>query len=114
VVTLDREFQAEDSTKAKKGVYLSEGRGRFETIIKINPRQVRVVLMQGMKRQVRRVLAALGYKVKRLQRVRIGPLTDRALPSGKARFLSKKEVELLTKRRPTRRLAPVKKPPGEG
>ena len=31
VVTLDREFQAEDSLKAKKGVYLSEGRGRFET-----------------------------------------------------------------------------------
>jgi 23S rRNA pseudouridine2605 synthase len=105
VVTLDREFQAEDFAKAKKGVYLSEGRGRFETIIKINPRQVRVILTQGIKRQVRRVLAALGYKVKRLQRVRIGPLTDRALPSGKARFLSKSEVELLTKRRPTKKPA---------
>ena len=82
VVTLDREFEAEDSLKTKKGVYLSEGRARFEAIIKINPRQVRVVLTQGIKRQVRRVFAALGYKVKRLQRVRIGPLTDRRAAVG--------------------------------
>ena len=100
LVTLDREFQAEDSAKTKKGVYLSEGRARFDSIAKINPRQVRVVLTQGLKRQVRRVFAALGYKVKRLQRVRIGPLTDEGLRSGEVRLLSKKEIDALTKRRP--------------
>jgi 23S rRNA pseudouridine2605 synthase len=99
LVTLDREFQTEDAPKAKKGVYLSEGRARFDAIIKVNVQQVRVVLTQGLKRQVRRVLAALGYKVRRLQRVRIGPLTDRGLRSGAVRLLSKKEVDLLTKRR---------------
>jgi 23S rRNA pseudouridine2605 synthase len=98
LVTLDREFQPEDSVKTKKGVYLAEGRARFDSIAKVNPRQVRVVLTQGMKRQVRRVLAALGYKVKRLQRVRIGPLTDQGLRSGAVRLLSKTEVGLLTKR----------------
>jgi 23S rRNA pseudouridine2605 synthase len=98
LVTLDREFQAEDTPKTKKGVYLSEGRARFDSIVKINPRQVRVVLTQGLKRQVRRVFAALGYKVKRLQRVRIGPLTDEGLRSGEVRLLSKKEVDSLTKR----------------
>ncbi len=71
-----------DSPKTKKGVYLSEGRARFDSIVKINPRQVRVVLTQGLKRQVRRVFAALGYKVKRLQRVRIGPLTDEGASVG--------------------------------
>jgi 23S rRNA pseudouridine2605 synthase len=98
LVTLDREFQLEDSAKTKKGVYLAEGRARFDSITKVNPRQVRVVLTQGMKRQVRRVLAALGYKVKRLQRVRIGPLTDQGLRSGAVRLLSKTEVEFLAKR----------------
>jgi 23S rRNA pseudouridine2605 synthase len=98
LVTLDREFQTEDSSKTKRGVYLSEGRARFDAIVKVNPRQVRVVLTQGLKRQVRRVLAALGYKVKRLQRVRIGPLTDRGLRPGKVRLLSKNEVDLLTRR----------------
>ena len=99
LVTIDREIQAEDSAKTKKGVYLAEGRARFEAIAKVNPRQVRVVLTQGIKRQVRRVFAALGYKVKRLQRVRIGPLTDLGLRSGQVRFLSRQEVDSLTKPR---------------
>jgi 23S rRNA pseudouridine2605 synthase len=107
LVTLDREFQTEDSPKTKKGVYLSEGRARFDSIVKVNPRQVRVVLTQGTKRQVRRLFAALGYKVKRLQRVRIGPITDRGLRSGEMRLLNQKEVDLLTKRRATSRNLPA-------
>jgi 23S rRNA pseudouridine2605 synthase len=99
LVTLDREYQTEDSPKTKKGVFLSDGRARFDAVVKINPRQVRVVLTQGLKRQVRRVFAALGYKVKRLLRVRIGSLTDRGLPSGSVRLLSKREVDLLMKRK---------------
>jgi 23S rRNA pseudouridine2605 synthase len=98
LVTLDREFQIEDAPKTKKGVYLSEGRARFDAIFKVNRQQVRVILTQGLKRQVRRVFAALDYKVRRLQRVRIGPLTDRGLRPGEMRFLSRKEIDLLTKR----------------
>ena len=109
LVTLDREFETEDSPKTKKGVYLSEGRARFDTIVKVNPRQVRVVLTQGLKRQVRRVFAALGYKVKRLQRVRIGPLTDRGLRPGEVRLLSQKEVDLLASPDNRRRKAATRK-----
>jgi pseudouridine synthase len=98
LVTLDREFQPEDAAKTRKGVYLSEGRARFDAIQKINPYQVRVVLTQGLKRQVRRVLAALNYKVKRLQRTRIGPLTVRDLGPGEIRLLSKQEIESLARR----------------
>jgi 23S rRNA pseudouridine2605 synthase len=99
LVTLDRELQMEDVAKTKKGVYLSEGRARFDAVFKVNRRQVRVILTQGLKRQVRRVFAALDYKVIRLQRVRIGPLTDRGLRPGEVRFLSRRETELLTNRR---------------
>ncbi len=109
LVTLEREFDAEDSPKVKKGVYLAEGRARFDSIVKVNPRQVRVVLSQGLKRQVRRVFAALGYKVKRLQRVRIGPLVDQDLRPGQVRFLNKKEVDLLSKRRAIARPKPPSK-----
>jgi len=100
LVTLDRDFQIDDVPKTRKGVYLAEGRARFDAIFRVAPQRVRITLTQGLKRQVRRVLAALGYKVKRLQRVRIGPLTDRSLGPGEVRFLSKKEVELLRKSRP--------------
>jgi len=109
LVTLEREFDLADSPKTKKGVYLAEGRARFDSIVKVNPRQVRVVLSQGLKRQVRRVFAALGYKVKRLQRVRIGPLVDRDLKPGQVRFLKKQEVGLLSQRRPVTRAKPQTK-----
>jgi 23S rRNA pseudouridine2605 synthase len=98
LVTLDREYEPEDSPKTKKGIYLSDGRARFDGITKVGPRQVRVLLTQGLKRQVRRVFAALDYKVRRLQRVRIGPLTDRGLRSGEVRLLTPQEIELLSKR----------------
>jgi 23S rRNA pseudouridine2605 synthase len=94
-VTLDREFDMAQSVKVKKGVYLAEGRARFDAIYKINPRQVRVVLTQGIKRQVRRVLAALGYKVKRLERTKIGRLSDPALKPGAFRMLKRAEVAML-------------------
>ena len=99
LVTLDREFQVEDVPKTKKGVYLSEGRARFDAIFKVDRQKVRVILTQGLKRQIRRVFAALGYKVRRLQRTRIGLLTDTGLRPGEVRFLSKREIQLLTSRR---------------
>jgi 23S rRNA pseudouridine2605 synthase len=100
LVTLDREFEPQDAPKTIKGVFVAEGRARFESISKVNQRQVRVVLTQGINRQVRRVFAALGYKVRRLLRIRIGPITDRGLRPGEVRFLTEKEVELLLRSRP--------------
>lgn len=98
LVTLDREFDVAESAKVKKGIYLAEGRARFDAIYKINARQVRVVLTQGIKRQVRRVFAALGYKVKRLERTKIGGLSDTNLKPGAFRMLKVSEVEKLMKR----------------
>jgi 23S rRNA pseudouridine2605 synthase len=95
LVTLDREFQPEDMPKVKRGVYLAEGKARFNALFKVNAQQVKVILTQGIKRQIRRVFAALDYKVKRLQRIRIGPLTDKDLCVGEIRFLTREEVSLL-------------------
>jgi 23S rRNA pseudouridine2605 synthase len=99
LVTLDREFENEDLPKVRKGVYLAEGRAKFDSLYKVNATQVRVVLTQGIKRQVRRVFAALDYKVKRLQRVRIGPLTDDGLRSGGFRMLKPPELAALRPRK---------------
>src|SRR5271157_1516291 len=92
LVTLDHEFQVADVPKMRKGVYLAEGRAKFDAVFKVNPQQLRVILTQGIKRQVRRVFAALDYNVKRLQRIRIGTLTDKGLRPGDVRFLSREEV----------------------
>jgi 23S rRNA pseudouridine2605 synthase len=99
LVTLDREFAMADVPKVKRGVYLAEGRARFDSLSKLNSRQVRVILTQGLTRQVRRVFAAIGYKVRRLQRTRIGPLFDTALKPGEYRLLRPAEVAKLRGRR---------------
>ena len=48
-----------------------------------------------MKRQIRLMFYALGYEVKRLTRVRIGPLQLANMPPGSWRVLTQKEIDSL-------------------
>jgi 23S rRNA pseudouridine2605 synthase len=57
--------------------------------------QLRLVLIEGRKRQIRRSLAALGHPVVALVRVRMGPLVLGRLPRGAARRLSPAEERRL-------------------
>jgi 23S rRNA pseudouridine2605 synthase len=63
-----------------------------------------MTLREGRNRQVRRMCDAVGHPVKRLRRVRIGPLTDRGLTPGRIRDLTPDEVRALKAAvRPARR-----------
>jgi len=53
---------------------------------------VEVVMLEGRKRQVRRMLAAVGHDVVRLVRLAIGPIQDRSLRPGEWRPLTVEEV----------------------
>lgn len=63
----------------------------------LGPDRLAVVIHEGRNRQVRRMCAAAGLKVKRLQRVREGALTLGTLPKGRWRNLSPEEVQMLYK-----------------
>ncbi len=54
-----------------------------------------LTIHEGRKRQVRRMLVAVGYPVLRLQRVGVGSLTLGKLPTGKWRYLTEEEVSML-------------------
>jgi 23S rRNA pseudouridine2605 synthase len=57
-----------------QGLVLSDGEGRFVSIEVLRPgRAFRVVVNEGRNRFVRRMLAAVGFTVRRLIRVRMGP-----------------------------------------
>ncbi|MGQ9684085.1 MAG: pseudouridine synthase [Anaerolineae bacterium] len=58
---------------------------------------LRMVLREGRKRQIRRMLEIVGFPVLRLIRVRMGPLRLGDLPLGAYRPLSRQEVEALRK-----------------
>ena len=56
---------------------------------------LRILLHEGKKRHIRRMCAALGHPVRRLIRIRIGPLELGDLPVGKWRHLTEREVKRL-------------------
>jgi pseudouridine synthase len=64
------------------------GRSSAETLVEI-------VMAEGRNREVRRMLAAVGYPVTELVRTAIGPLTDRDLGPGSWRRLTIDEVRRL-------------------
>jgi pseudouridine synthase len=85
--------------KLGRGVWLAEGKtGPVKVFVKKKDRDgsiVEVTVREGMNREVRRVFARFGLKVKRLKRLRIGPLNLGDLPSGQFRVLTPREIESL-------------------
>jgi 23S rRNA pseudouridine2605 synthase len=56
---------------------------------------LRIVMREGRKRQIRSVAALLGYPVRQLVRVRVGPIRLGSLKPGEWRYLEKRELEAL-------------------
>lgn len=79
----------------REGVELEDGRTAPAGVSQVSPGLLRIVIHEGKNRQVRRMCAAVGHPVVRLVRVRIGPLSDRALKPGEWRALSHEELTLL-------------------
>lgn len=94
-VTLDRLWDGELAPKLLRGVMLDGERARLEKVYAIKPMLLRVILRQGINRQIRRMFYEVGYEVKRLLRTRIGRLRLGDLPSGHWRALTKAELRSL-------------------
>ncbi len=88
----------------RQGVTFTEDDGRSHTSAPASARILRhegehcwllLTIHEGRKRQVRRMLAAVGYPVLQLARVGIGPVQLAELPAGKWRYLTSAEVTAL-------------------
>ena len=65
------------------------------TVTRVKPDTFRIVLTQGLNRQIRRMCAVFDYKVRRLQRVRIMHIHLGELKKGKWRELTAAELKRL-------------------
>lgn len=65
---------------------------------RIGAQRLKIVLMEGKKRQVRRMCQLVGLEVTKLMRVRIGALKLGRLKYGQWKRLSKEEIDLLCMR----------------
>lgn len=87
--------------KLTEGIWLSDGKVRAKRARIVGRQgqatQLELVLAEGKKREIRRMLSKLGHKVMSLTRIAIGPVSLKGLPSGECRPLSRHEVDLLRK-----------------
>jgi 23S rRNA pseudouridine2605 synthase len=80
----------------KAGEGFKTGRSHIKVARRLGDKTVlEVTIREGKNRQIRRMLAKLGHRVKDLTRIRMGPLTLEGLATGKFRPLTGREVKLL-------------------
>lgn len=94
-VTLDRPWDASLAPKFLRGIFLKGQRAKFVRLHSVSPTRLRVVLRQGINRQIRRMFETVGYRVKYLARVRVGNLRLGDLPRGQWRVLTTRELDNL-------------------
>lgn len=92
VVTVDQVITAEFIKKMGNGIPILGTVTKKCFVKQEGEKQFRIILTQGLNRQIRRMCAALGYKVTSLIRVRIMKLTLSGLAKGKWRFFTAKEI----------------------
>ncbi len=92
-VTLDRQWDPVLTRKLVEGFFINGQRAQVARLRSIAPTKLRVVLRQGINRQIRRMFEAVDYRVKNLIRTRIGNLRLGDLPRGHWRFLTKHELD---------------------
>ncbi len=102
-VTLDKPFNPDHRDKLLRGFHIEGGRAKMEEVDIISPNKLRVVLAQGIKRQIRIMMYECGYEVENLRRVRIGSIWIDKLRAGMWRMLSPKDVADLKAGRSARR-----------
>lgn len=97
VVTVDQELKPEMIRQMGVGVKILGERTKPCYIRQESARRFRIILKQGLNRQIRRMCAEFGYKVKSLKRIRIMHITLGNLATGKWRYLSPVEIDQLEK-----------------
>jgi 23S rRNA pseudouridine2604 synthase len=95
VVSVDKELTPEMIRQMGSGVKILGERTKPCYIRQEAPRKFRIILKQGLNRQIRRMCAEFGYKVKDLKRIRIMHIQLGNLAVGKWRYLTPAEVEQL-------------------
>jgi 23S rRNA pseudouridine2604 synthase len=92
VVWVDRPISELSLKMMAAGVKIMGEVTKPSKVTRINAQTFRIILTQGLNRQIRRMCSALGYKVQRLQRVRIMNIHLGNLKSGQWRHLTPAEL----------------------
>ncbi len=92
LVTTRESLTSKDLSNLSNGVDLEEGNTGMNEVTKIDKHTFSIILKQGWNRQIRRMVKALGKRVKLLQRVRMGKVKLGNLPEGKWQVITKADI----------------------
>ncbi len=108
LATVKGRLEEADLEELEQGIFLAERKAgqtvgakraahvRLKVVSRDHDRTVlEMTLGEGRNRQVRRMMAAVGHPVRKLVRVRMGPLSLKGLARGQWRELSREEVRML-------------------
>lgn len=95
VVTVDKPITGEFVNKMSNGIRILETVTKKCFVKQEGKNRFRIILIQGLNRQIRRMCLALGYNVSTLKRVRIMNMTLADLPVGKWRFFTSGEIQTI-------------------
>ena len=97
VVTVDKSITPDFISKMANGVRILNTVTKKCIVKQEGEKLFRIILKQGLNRQIRRMSEALGYHVTALIRVRIMNITLKGLPKGKWRYFSEEEISEVRK-----------------
>jgi 23S rRNA pseudouridine2604 synthase len=92
LVTVDRPITDLSLRMLADGVKIMGELTKPSRVARLNAESFRIILTQGLNRQIRRMCSALGYRAQRLQRVRIMNIHLGNLQPGQWRHLTAAEV----------------------
>ena len=97
IVEVDKNLSDDFERRKSEPMYLKEldKTTRPCRVIKTGKKTFRIILKQGLNRQIRRMCSNLGYKVVKLKRIRIMNIELNDLPAGATRKIEGSEYEKL-------------------
>jgi len=95
IVTVDQPITVDFINKMRNGVRILNTVTQKCFVKQEGSNRFKIILTQGLNRQIRRMCEALGYNVESLVRIRIMNITLAGLPSGKWRYFTPAEITLI-------------------
>ena len=94
IVSVNRRINSDFIQRMSNGVEILDTITKNCFVKQLGPKKFKIILTQGLNRQIRRMCESLGYRVQSLKRVRIMNI-KLDLPTGEYREFSKEELKEL-------------------
>ena len=91
-VVLDADLKPDHIKKLEKGMTLEGKRVQGIKVVSAQNKSARLILKEGINRQIRKMMGKLGYKVIKLKRIRIGKLELGDLKEGESKKIKRTDI----------------------